>query len=85
MTWPWSARTPSGETSSANATYQAGRGGANIELIDTIARHRLKRGHHVLIEGILYADSSLEATVQQILRESGPATAGDQAVSGPSR
>ncbi|WP_326822601.1 AAA family ATPase [Streptosporangium sp. NBC_01756] len=30
-------------------------GGANIELIDTIARHCLDRGYHVLIEGILYA------------------------------
>ncbi|MFD8562811.1 AAA family ATPase [Streptosporangium canum] len=128
-------------------------GGANIDLIDTIARHCLKRGYHVLIEGILHADryapmlaalrrdhpgpssffyldiplaetlrrhttrpqrsqfsgeqmrqwyrqrdllpesdetiigadSSLEATVQQILHESGLAASGDQAVSGQSR
>ncbi|WP_433259453.1 AAA family ATPase (plasmid) [Streptosporangium sp. CA-135522] len=128
-------------------------GGANIELIDTIARHCLERGYHVLIEGILYADryapmlaalrrdhagpsccfyldiplaetlrrhttrpqrsqfsgeqmrqwyrerdllpeggetiigkdSSLETTVQQILRVSGLAAAGERVVSGPSR
>ncbi|MFJ7276967.1 AAA family ATPase [Kitasatospora sp. NPDC098663] len=31
-------------------------GGANIGLIDTVARYALGAGYHVVIEGILYAD-----------------------------
>ncbi|GAB7184581.1 hypothetical protein ATKI12_4412 [Kitasatospora sp. Ki12] len=31
-------------------------GGANIGLIDTVARYALNAGYHVVIEGILYAD-----------------------------
>ncbi|MEU4300302.1 MULTISPECIES: AAA family ATPase [Kitasatospora] len=31
-------------------------GGANIGLIDTVARYALDAGYHVVIEGILYAD-----------------------------
>ncbi|MFI9363457.1 AAA family ATPase [Kitasatospora sp. NPDC053057] len=31
-------------------------GGANIGLIDTVARYALEAGYHVVIEGILYAD-----------------------------
>ncbi|OLT24933.1 kinase [Nocardiopsis sp. CNR-923] len=31
-------------------------GGANIGLIDTIARYALDHGYHVVVEGILYAD-----------------------------
>ncbi|KOV14151.1 kinase [Streptomyces sp. XY413] len=31
-------------------------GGANIGLIDTVARHALDAGYHVVVEGILYAD-----------------------------
>ncbi|MFF3013209.1 kinase [Streptomyces sp. NPDC057939] len=31
-------------------------GGANIGLIDTIARYALDAGYHVVVEGILYAD-----------------------------
>ncbi len=31
-------------------------GGANIGLIDTVARYSLDAGYHVVLEGILYAD-----------------------------
>ncbi|MFC9819359.1 AAA family ATPase [Streptomyces erythrochromogenes] len=31
-------------------------GGANIGLIDTVARYALDAGYHVVVEGILYAD-----------------------------
>ncbi|WP_299538164.1 AAA family ATPase [uncultured Streptomyces sp.] len=31
-------------------------GGVNIGLIDTVARHSLDAGYHVVVEGILYAD-----------------------------
>ncbi|WP_405696766.1 AAA family ATPase [Streptomyces sp. NBC_01185] len=31
-------------------------GGANIGLIDTVARYALEAGYHVVVEGILYAD-----------------------------
>lgn len=31
-------------------------GGANIGLIDTVARYSLDSGYHVVVEGILYAD-----------------------------
>ncbi|MGZ9928432.1 AAA family ATPase [Streptomyces sp. NC-S4] len=31
-------------------------GAANIGLIDTVARYALRAGHHVVVEGILYAD-----------------------------
>jgi len=31
-------------------------GGANVGLIDTVARHALDAGYHVVVEGILYAD-----------------------------
>lgn len=31
-------------------------GGANIGLIDTVARYALDAGYHVVLEGILYAD-----------------------------
>ncbi|NED80462.1 kinase [Streptomyces sp. SID11233] len=31
-------------------------GGANIGLIDTVARYSLDAGYHVILEGILYAD-----------------------------
>ncbi|MEW2583654.1 AAA family ATPase [Streptomyces virginiae] len=31
-------------------------GGANIGLIDTVARHALDAGHHVVVEGILNAE-----------------------------
>ncbi|MFJ8885003.1 AAA family ATPase [Streptomyces sp. NPDC102402] len=31
-------------------------GGANIGLIDTVARYALEAGYHVVVEGILYSD-----------------------------
>jgi hypothetical protein len=31
-------------------------GGANIGLVDTVARYVLDAGYHVVVEGILYAD-----------------------------
>jgi hypothetical protein len=31
-------------------------GGANIGLIDAVARYALDAGYHVVVEGILYAD-----------------------------
>jgi len=31
-------------------------GGANIGLIDTVARYSLDQGYHVVVEGIMYAD-----------------------------